>query len=200
MSNREQIDQIGQNREELAEELNRFRNKALSFIRKRWSEMHDLDSEDIFQEILSRLFHLHDITIPVKALGSYLFSALRNRIIDLSRKKITVLSLDEHHYEGSTSDESANLYTSIEDFRYSPNTVQQRIEEEELQSILFAAMDQLSSNEQKILYLNIFSGMSFQEISQQTGEPVGTLLSRKSRALTKLRIILSDNDEIKTYL
>ncbi len=52
---------------------------------------------------------------------------------------------------------------------------------------LRSAMAQLSDSDREIIELRHHGGMSFKDISQLLGEPLGTLLARHHRALKKLK-------------
>ena len=60
----------------------------------------------------------------------------------------------------------------------------------EIREKLFAALDLLKRKEREIIILTEFENKSFAECAELYQEPVGTLLSRKSRALKKVREIL----------
>lgn len=52
---------------------------------------------------------------------------------------------------------------------------------------LVAALGRLSERDRQIIDLRHMGGLSFRQISELLGEPVGTLLARHHRALSKLR-------------
>ena len=52
---------------------------------------------------------------------------------------------------------------------------------------LRAAMSELSEPEQRVLHLRHTAGLSFAQIAETLGEPLGTVLARGHRALGKLR-------------
>jgi|TARA_Y100000031_G_C8024332_1_gene294096 RNA polymerase sigma-70 factor (ECF subfamily) len=55
---------------------------------------------------------------------------------------------------------------------------------------LRAAVRQLSSSDQDIIYMRHSAGMSYKQIADVLGEPLGTVLARQHRALGKLRSIM----------
>ena len=62
---------------------------------------------------------------------------------------------------------------------------------------MMEAMDKLKSQERDIIIETEFNGRSFNELSIEWNTPVGTLLARKHRALSKLQKILQN--EKKKY-
>lgn len=55
---------------------------------------------------------------------------------------------------------------------------------------LRGALAQLGAADREVIDLRHVGGMSFKQIAEHLGEPLGTLLARHHRALTKLRAIL----------
>jgi RNA polymerase sigma-70 factor (ECF subfamily) len=64
-----------------------------------------------------------------------------------------------------------------------------RADAEEL-AALRAAVAQLSESDREVIDLRHVGGMSFKQMAEHLGEPLGTLLARHHRALAKLRAIL----------
>lgn len=58
---------------------------------------------------------------------------------------------------------------------------------------LAAAMQQLSEADREVVELRHHGGMSFRDMAEVLGEPLGTLLARHHRALAKLKAILSSD-------
>ncbi|MEQ8770585.1 MAG: sigma-70 family RNA polymerase sigma factor [Phycisphaerales bacterium] len=58
---------------------------------------------------------------------------------------------------------------------------------------LRAALDELGDADREVIELRHHAEMSFKQIAEQLGEPMGTLLARHHRALRKLRAILESS-------
>lgn len=56
--------------------------------------------------------------------------------------------------------------------------------------VLRAALARLSDADRRVVHLRHFAGLSFAQIAQVLGEPLGTVLARQHRALKKLRQLL----------
>ena len=57
----------------------------------------------------------------------------------------------------------------------------------ELSEIIAAALGRLSPDQREVFYLRHYSGLSFKEIAEMLGLPIGTVLARMSRAAALLR-------------
>lgn len=80
-----------------------------------------------------------------------------------------------------------------------PPTPYERLAESEQVDLLREAIKQLGEADREILYLRHTAGMKFADIAECLGQPLGTVLARGHRALSKLRKMLSDDsDELPT--
>ena len=147
--------------------------KLVRYVRSRIDDAADRDAEDIVQEVMLNIFDKADISIPIENLTAYIYQALRNRIIDLFRKRREVYSLEK----------------VVQDSGHDPGKI---FENKELQDMVFQAIDSLNADERDVLMATEFDDRSFIELSKEMGVPLGTLLARKSRALKKIRKKLTD--------
>jgi RNA polymerase sigma factor (sigma-70 family) len=60
-------------------------------------------------------------------------------------------------------------------------------EKGEMLERLFAAIDELNTEEKAIILATEFEGRSYKHLAKEWGVPLGTLLARKSRGLEKIR-------------
>lgn len=67
-----------------------------------------------------------------------------------------------------------------------------RVFSDERQETILASMDQLTTNHREILMLRYYSDLSYAEISDTLGIKLGTVMSRLSRAKTKLMEVLDE--------
>ncbi|MCK5055631.1 MAG: sigma-70 family RNA polymerase sigma factor, partial [Candidatus Aminicenantes bacterium] len=137
------------------------------------------------QDVMVNIFDRADLTIPIENLSAYIYRSLRNRIVDFFRKKREEVSLDAKlSYNRDTS-----LAELIRDVRGDSAAIRER---EELQERLYEAIESLNEKDRAIVIATEFDEVSFRELSQEWGIPMGTLLARKSRALQKIKKELSD--------
>jgi RNA polymerase sigma factor (sigma-70 family) len=106
-------------------------------------------------------------------------------VIDLLRMRRPEVSLDAM----ISGDEGLSLAGILHDIRY--NTASD-FEKNELRREIFSAVDALDIEDKMIIVMTEFEGRTFREISEETDIPLGTLLSRKSRAIKKIRKELFD--------
>ena len=73
-----------------------------------------------------------------------------------------------------------------------PGVIDERDEEETAKQVqrLRNAVCQLSSSDQDIIHMRHSAGMSYKQIADVLGEPMGTVLARQHRALGKLRSLM----------
>ena len=164
----------------IAEFFKNDQNKMVAFVRRLIDDAADRDGEDIVQDVMVKVFDAHDVTEPIENLAAYIYTSLRNRVTDLLRKRKDQVSLDQPIF----NEEKLSLKDLISDIRYDTAN---EVEKKEMQESLFKAIDSLNADDREIVILTEFEGWSFREISETFDIPIGTLLSRKSRALKKIR-------------
>lgn len=157
--------------EVLAGSYSRFKN----YLRASFSQLNEYDAEDIVQQTAMNLLSRGDGDDIANA-TAYIYRALRNSAINALRKRRRETPCDELETGQSRS-----------------------AEDEALQADLGWQMEEaLALLDEKSRYVFVeteLNGKSYKELADLTGEPVGTLLSRKSRAVKKLSIILDKYEE-----
>jgi len=142
--------------------------RLVRYVRHLIDDAAERDAEDIVQDVMLNIFNKADFTIPIENLSAYIYQSLRNRVIDVLRKKKDVTSLSD----------------LIQDKHYD---TAREIEKKEIREYVFQAIDSLNAKQRAVIIATEFEGHSFRELSQQWQIPIGTLLARKSRALQKIR-------------
>lgn len=130
------------------------------------------DSDDLVQETLKRALTYLPEGKEIRNLRAYLFTMLHHVRIDHAKRAIRTrdhLPLDEM------------TMPSI------PATQFARLECRELAE----AVEMLPAEQREVLLLVCLEGMSYQETADLVGTPIGTVMSRLSRARTALRRMLS---------
>jgi RNA polymerase sigma factor (sigma-70 family) len=165
----------------LAEIFARERTRFLHFVQQQLFDRDETEAEDIVSEVAFNLLRRADVIGEIENLTAYFYRSLANRIVDHSRVRIPTVRIDAQG-EDSTPVE-------IPDQRLGP---EQTLEQYELRGRLFAAISQLAPKERAVWLATEVDGRSFRDLAEEWGEPIGTLLSRKSRAAAALRDLLSD--------
>jgi RNA polymerase sigma factor (sigma-70 family) len=175
-----------QNRTAIADFFMREYGRLAGFVRTLIDEAAEFEGEDIVQDVALNLFAKADITAPVEDIASYVYRALRNRVIDRFRSRQKTVSLDRplNAEEGGETlkdilaDESMDLELIIDS--------------KEIKQRVFGAIETLPDEQKAVLIATEFDGKGFAELSSRWEVPLGTLLARKSRAIAKLRKTLME--------
>jgi RNA polymerase sigma factor (sigma-70 family) len=177
--------------ERLTETIGREQGRLRNFIRRRVAD--DDEAEDILQDVFYELIEAYRLMKPIEQVGAWLFRVARNRIIDgFRKKKPEPLSAE------ADADSEDSGRRSLEELLPSPDAGP---EAAYARSILLeeldAALDELPEEQREVFLAHEFEGISFKEISAETGVSVNTLLSRKHHAVLHLRRRLqSIHDEL----
>lgn len=163
----------------ITEVVKNYGSQLLRFISSKVAKTED--AEDILQEVwfqTSRLTNLNEI----ENVGAWLYSVTRNKIIDSYRKKKTE-SLEDFVYQDEDGDLNVKDILLADD-RYSPElSVFKRMFWNELMK----ALDELPEKQKRVYILNELEDKTLQEIADEEGANIKTIISRKSYAVKHLR-------------
>ncbi len=153
----------------------RYSTALHRFIKKQLSSESD-DSEDLLHDIFYRFFSTNE---DIENISAWLYRTARNLIIDRSRKK-----REEWMPYFSKEDEVSPISEILLIDYNTPETIlaQQIIEDE-----LSVALSRLPKEQRDVYELHEIQGIPFAEISEATGIPINTLISRKRYAVQYLR-------------
>ncbi|MCB0481570.1 MAG: RNA polymerase sigma factor [Flavobacteriales bacterium] len=156
-------------------------NTLKGYVGSRLKASASRDPEDIIQDVAYNLFASADGYGPISNVAAFVYRSIKNKIIDTMRKGGR---LSEERLPSSDDPdqwmEFAELFYGNETSAYS----------EKMVSSLKEAMLGLNPADHDILMAVDFEGYSYKEISEETGKPEGTLMSRRHRALGKLNKLL----------
>lgn len=159
--------------------IRREYRKLSGTVRSLLRDAADRDAEDIVQDLLLSVMNAPDPVQPVENVSAWVYRSLRNRVVDHYRKKKKApLSLDEAFDTGDT------LGDIIASTRYDTHS---EAEQNALGEAIRKAVDELPPDQKAVFTANEMEGLTFFELSEIWGEPVGTLLARKHRAVKTLR-------------
>jgi len=156
--------------------------KLVRYVRGFIDEAADRDAEDIVQDVIVNLFDRADVTIPIENLAAYVYRSLKNKVVDIfrKRKRENHVSLEAEMSNGS----SLWLAEVIRDARIHTESA---AEQRELYDHLYEAIESLNPQEQAVIIATEFDGISFGRLAKEWEVPIGTLLARKARALKKIK-------------
>lgn len=154
--------------------------RLVSFARSMLREAGSIDAEDLVQDVMLALSRRLDVADQIEDLAAYVYGALRNRIIDIYRRRRETLSAD--------------LLDPLSDGRPQPAEIS---ELSDLLQEIERAIDGLAPNLHVAFRLVELEGYTHREAAQILGVPLGTVLSwnrearrRLSRELDAFRTLL----------
>lgn len=163
------------------------RKKYLGFIRQRVRSQEE--AEDILQDVFTNVLAAsQDVHKPIENIASWVFTSVRNRIIDSYRKKRT----DNFSDIGSNNEKGEgleNVERFLGDFSYNPESDLVR---KTIWEAVLAGLEELPIEQKDVFIKNEFEGVSFREMSEESGVNINTLLARKRYAVLHLRKRLQD--------
>jgi RNA polymerase sigma-70 factor (ECF subfamily) len=168
-----------------------FRNeydKLVNFVSKNLDDrFFEASAEDIVQDVVVGLITKFEVNYQIENITAYIYRSVRNKIIDTQKKKQRTVSIEN--------------FTDKKNENYLLNTITNEISDEEKgysnigPEMLKEAISQLRPDEQAVIIATEFDNESYEDLSEEWNVPVGTLLSRKHRALSKLHKILVNNQK-----
>lgn len=146
-------------------------NKLKRHLQYTFEELSEADAEDIIQATATKLLGRGGGRVDY--ISSYVYKSVSNGAKDFFKKNNRIVLTDTVE-NGETRDAEDDVLN------------------QELGEQIKAALYQLDPKSRYVFMETEIKGRNYKEISEETGEPVGTLLSRKNRAVKKLRILLKD--------
>jgi RNA polymerase sigma factor (sigma-70 family) len=147
--------------------------RLVASVRSWLADTAERDAEDVVQDVAVRLLESTELAEPIRDLSAYVYRALRNRVMDLYRRRRTA------SFGQSLPEELPDARAAV------PGAG------EELRQGLFAAIDRLPEAQRAVFLATELEGSSYRELSEKWGVPIGTLLARKHRAVKALRTALA---------
>ncbi|HEX7158167.1 MAG TPA: sigma-70 family RNA polymerase sigma factor [Edaphobacter sp.] len=164
----------------ISEVMERDRPRLRSFIRRQVTD--NGEAEDILQDVFYELIEAYRMMKPIQHVTAWLFRVARNRMNDLFRRK----------RPGSLNDAVASDGESepllLEDLLPSADAgPEEAYTHTLLIDALEEAIEELPASQRDVFLAHEVEGISFKQLSAETGVSVNTLLSRKHYAVLHLR-------------
>ncbi|AQW90768.1 sigma-70 family RNA polymerase sigma factor [Elizabethkingia anophelis] len=163
----------------LSEVVKDYGSQLFRFIKGKVSKTED--AEDILQEVwyqTSRLANIDDL----ENVGAWLYSVTRNKITDNYRKKKSD-SLEDYTYEDEDGSFSIKEILLADD----SNNPELKMFKDIFWDELMKALDELPDNQRRVFFQNEIEEKTLQEIADEEGENLKTVISRKGYAVKHLR-------------
>ncbi len=138
-------------------------------------------AEDLLQDVFLRLIQNVERYTESGRFEAWLFRIAANRVRDWARRRV---KSERVGAVGQTDDESRGPSVVDRPVEAPPEV---RLVRREQTRLLEAAMATLEPDERQVLMLRHYGDLSFREIADIMGSPLGTVLARSHRALLKLR-------------
>ena len=121
---------------------------------------------DAFVKLSSKNIQIKGKAVP------YVFAVVRNAALDRVRKRKKIVDAPEFIFDEQLSEERAPGLS---------------LQERERNFIIRKELEKLDEPQREVVILKLFSGLTFEEISEITGEPLSTVSSRYARTLKSLK-------------
>jgi RNA polymerase sigma factor (sigma-70 family) len=131
------------------------------------------DAEDAVQEVMVLLLESPSVLGSVDRMAAWLYTLVRRRAIDILRAKTRRRRREGEDLVGELLDQTADIGAALEN--------------EELARVLADAIRELPEPLANAFTANAIEGVTFRELSERTGVPMGTLMARKKRATDRIR-------------
>ena len=156
-----------------------------AYAKSRIDNAADRDAEDIIQDVALKLFSRSDSASPIHNIAGFVYNSIRNRIVDIMRTKKDRIHMENHMEDRLT--EFTEQFYGTSDNSYS----------EDMKTALKKEIINLKPVYQNTIRAIDFEGYTYRELSQETGIPEGTLMSRRHRAVSLLFNALEIKKKIK---
>ena len=159
--------------------VQQFGKKLFGFVRGKVKTTED--AEDIIQDVWYQLSNLTNVQ-DVENVGAWIYQVARNKVTDRYRKKTTD-SLENYAYSDEDGEFNFKDILLLDD----SNNPELGHFKELFWEELMEALDELPSNQREVFVLNELEDFTLQEIADQKGENIKTIISRKGYAVKHLR-------------
>jgi len=158
--------------------VSQYRGRLSRFIRGRVRSSEDAD--DILQDVWYQLSKVVDLD-AIESISGWLYQVARNRITDLYRRR------PEDSLSDLTLDTDEDRIPLGDILLAEAETPEDQFFKDLFWNELKAALDELPENQRTVFVQNELEGRTLQDIADQTGENLKTIISRKRYAVQHLR-------------
>ncbi len=155
---------------QLLDEARKFERNLLNFFCRQG--VSPFEGEDLVQETYLRLWNYRHEYRPTAKLSTFLFVLARQVRIDALRRQTRRENREESWGAGQPTTAAPAAFGAREDVRW--------------------ALAQLSDPLRDVVELGVFQDLPYAEVGEILGIPVGTVKSRMSNALKKLKEVFDD--------
>lgn len=170
-----------------AELLGRYRDAIFYMLLKMVNN--SSDAEDLTIEAFGKAFKNINQYTPNFAFSTWLFKIATNNCIDFIRKRRgNVISLDQSIHDDDSLPPSAHIQSDL------PDPEANMINQQKIK-LMRDVVNKLKPRYRRLVELRYFNELSYEEISQELGLPIGTVKAQLFRARELLYNILKNTEE-----
>lgn len=166
-------------RNTLTDSIKQYGSQIAGFIRSKVNNSED--AKDILQDVwyqFSRITNMDEI----ENISGWLYNVSRNRITDSYRKR-----KPESIEDFTAEDDDGQFYFKDILLLDDSNNPELALFKEVFWDALLKALDELPEKQREVFLLNEMEDLTLQEIADQTGDKLKTIISRKGYAVKHLR-------------
>src|SRR5688500_7599846 len=165
-------------RQNIIQAVTLYGKQLLGFIRSK--VRNEEDAEDILQDVWYQYSNLGELD-AIESVSGWLYKVAKNKITDRFRKKRT------EHLEDFTFENESGEINYKEILLAEPSSEEDRFFKKLFWEELLLALEELPEKQRHVFVQNELRDLSLQEIADQTGENIKTIISRKGYAVKHLR-------------
>lgn len=157
------------NRQKLKDFFGSEYRSLVFFVKSRIKDTTNRNAEDIIQDVALKLFTGADRYAPINNVAGFVYRSMKNKIIDIMRTSNKTEEVERDHEFKDLAEvlnQGANNYTS-----------------EKMIRLLKTCIEDLKPEYRDIILAVDFEGYSYKDIARETEIPIGTLMSRRHRAI-----------------
>jgi RNA polymerase sigma factor (sigma-70 family) len=162
--------------------IHQYGKQLLNFIRGKVDS--DEDAEDILQEVWYQFSNLTEIE-AIESVSGWLYRVAKNKITDGFRKKQTE-SLEDFTF--MSEDGEVNFSDILLNEAITPEDM---FVKKMFWETLMSALDDLPPKQRSVFVQNELEDITLQQIANESGENLKTIISRKGYAVKHLRMRLN---------
>ena len=163
--------------------VNQYGKQLLGFVRGKVPT--EEDAEDVLQDVWFQLSNIDDLE-AIESVSGWLYKVAKNKITDRFRKKKSERLEDFKFVNGAGELSFKEILLAIN------TTAEDEFVKKMFWEELMIALDELPEKQRNVFVQNELEDKSLQEIADQTGENIKTIISRKGYAVKHLRKRLNE--------
>lgn len=165
-----------------ADLVERYRGRIVNYVNRFLGNFEE--SEELSQEVFLRVYRALDRYNPRYRFSTWLFRVARNASIDLIRKRrLKLVPMQRVSRDGQTHERE------FESEERDPYRVMRNLERRDA---IGAAIDGLKDDYRELIQLRHFAEMTYEEIAEFKGMPLGTVKNKLFRGRRMLKARLAD--------